>query len=348
MNDHSSDKWDLAKNYFKPLIPFLKDPDVSDIIVNGASDIFVTKKGSTFKADAFFADERTLETAIIQVGNVVGEDVDPDSSPILDTTLWDKSRLNAVLYPYSKKGTSVSIRVYNSEFLQIEDLLRFGSLTEDMAQYLKMAVISKANILISGSVNSGKTTLLNALTKDIPDDERLITVEDTAEIRTDVSNHVALVVSDGRATSAKTKMTLATMIKTTLRMNGSRIIVGEIRDSEAALAFMRALNVGTEGCATSLHANNAADAVERLVELLSEKGIPFEQGRRMVYSNVHIVVQAARVGKNKKKIVSISELSRDGVKDLFVYDYLQDNHIQNNEHFNNSIVRQNAIKKNRI
>lgn len=335
--------WSLVKHYLKPIMHFLDDPSITEIMVNNFNTIFIKRRGEMLKTDVSFSDERSIIVAIRQVGVAIGEDVDEDKHPIVDARLWDGSRFCGVLSPWARNGSNFTIRVFPKKALTISDLLDYESLTQEMVDYLRLAVLSDSNILISGSTDSGKTTLLNALTGFIPERDRVILVEDTPEIRTELPNLISLVVYERPNESGYEKLDLAKMIKTTLRMNGSRVIVGEIRDAMAALSFMRTLNIGSNGCMASIHANDPYDAVERLTDLLGEQGKPVEYAHRQVCSNLHVIVQAAEVKGVGRKIVEIAEVSRGGeTTTLFRYDYRSKEHVVMDENLANSAIREMA------
>ncbi len=340
MTDDS--KWKLVKHYLEPIVPYLDDPDVTEVMINNYETVFIKKKGRIYPTETRFESARIVDTAIIQVGVAIGEDVSDDKHPILDAQLWDGSRFCGVLSPWSGYGSCITIRVFRKQSITIDDLLNFKSLNSEMLTYLEMAVKSSANILISGAVDSGKTTLLNTLTSYIPKHERLIVVEDTPEIVVNLDNKISLVVFERPTSKDYEKINLAKMIKTTLRMNPSRVIVGEIRDSEASLSFMRTLNIGTQGCMASIHANDPIDAIERMTDLLGERGIPVDYARKQVCSNLHVIVQAAQV-KDERKIIEIAEVIGNGqLRTLFEYDFRERKHIKYDEAVDESKVKKSA------
>ncbi len=337
--------WGLPRNYLSPIMHLFDDPEITEIMVNNFETVFVKKRGKMVAQKSTFKDEHQVETAIRQVGVAIGETLS-DDKPILEARLWDGSRFCGVMKPYSSRGSGFTIRLFPKTALTTDDLISYGSVTQPMLDYLRLAVLTSSNILIAGSTDSGKTTLLNALTDFIPPEERVILVEDTAEIRADLPNVVSLVVFD-RPKNAKYKpVDLAQMIKTTLRMNPSRVIVGEIRDSIAALSFMRTLNIGSNGCMASIHANDPRDAIARITDLLVEQGIPTESAERQVCANLHVIVQAEEIPNVGRKIVSIAEVSREGgVKTLYQYDYRKQSHFVEEEALSDSSVRTVAFNR---
>jgi pilus assembly protein CpaF len=337
--------WGLVQYYLKPILPFFNDPSITEIMVNGCKPVFIKQHGRMVETDVKFPSERDIQTAVIQVGVAIGEEVTEHRHPIVDARLWDGSRFNGILSPWASDGSSITIRVFPEVALSIDDLLEGKSFSRDMLDYLRLAVLTSANLLVSGSTDSGKTTLLNALTAFIPDSDRVVLVEDTKEIRAQLPNMVSLVVFERPSDPNYEPVDLAKMIKTTLRMNASRVIVGEVRDSLAALAFMRSLNLGSNGCMASIHANDPFDAIERLVDLLGEQGKPVEYARRMVCSNLHVIVQAKEIPGVGRKIVEIAEVTREGETiSLFYYDYREHRHVVNEDAVNNSFVKRLAYE----
>lgn len=306
-----------------PLEPLLKDPTVSDILINGPSNVYVERRGRLQLTEVTFHDNRHLEDIVQRIVSRSGRRVD-ESSPMVDTRLPDGSRVNAVVPPLALDGALVSIRRFPDRPLCAADLVRSGSCSQDMIDFLAACVQARLNIVISGGTGSGKTTLLNILTSFIPDDERVATIEDAAELRLQ-QPHVARMESRPANSEGKGEVTTRELLKNALRMRPDRIIVGECRGQEA-YDMLQAMNTGHDGGLTTLHANTARDAIGRLEMLQALAGFdaPIWMIRRQIASAVHIVVQVNRLPGGKRKITGISEVTGfDGqvisMHDLFVF-----------------------------
>lgn len=344
----SNNKWKLVKKYLEPVIEYLEAGDVTEIMVNGPDKIFVKRLGVTspIMVDASFGDENTVVTTIKQIAVASGQVCDNQNYPELNAKLWDGSRFCGVLYPWSEPNSTMTIRVFPKEKLTADKLIGFGSVTAEMMEYLRKAVKLHRNILMSGSTDSGKTTFLNILASYIEDTDRLITIEDTQEIQVDIPNWVRHVsIEKKHKDDGRIVKTLADLIRISLRENPDRICVGEIRDSDSAISFMRALNTGHNGCLSSVHANSPGDAINRLSDLLREGGTPFEFAKVQICSNLQIIVQAEEIKGVGKRIVEIAEISRNGeAKPIYSYDYLDGKHKLNDENYASSTVLRDAEK----
>jgi pilus assembly protein CpaF len=306
-----------------PLEALLADPAVSDILVNGPDTIYVERGGRLSQVQARFRDNAHLVNTISRIVGKVGRRID-EASPMVDARLQDGSRVNAIIPPLALDGAALSIRRFGTNPLTPQQLVNFGALTSEMMNYLKAAVRSKCNILISGGTGAGKTTLLNALSGYIPDTERIITLEDSAELRLQ-QPHTVRLESRPPNIEGRGQITIGDLMKNALRMRPDRIIVGEVRGGEA-LDMLQAMNTGHEGSMGTLHANSAEDAMQRLQTMITMAGARLEQDAlaAIVGRSLHVVVQAMRLPDGQRKITSISEIvGVDGHKvqtaDIFVY-----------------------------
>ncbi len=315
---------DALKGFLKPVADFLADPSVTEIMINGHTEIFVEIKGKIHKTAAKFENEASLLAAARNISQFVGKPVSTEE-PILDARLPDGSRICAVIPPCAKNGTTIAIRKFSKEKLGLKDLINFGSMNGDMARFLDLCVILKKNILVSGGTGSGKTTLLNVLGSRIPGNERLLIIEDTAELQIK-SNHVVKFETKHKDFEGKGEVTIKDLIKASLRLRPDRIIVGEVRGAEA-IELIQAMNTGHDGSAGTLHANNPVQAMNRLETLcmIADTGVPAQVIRAQIADAVHIVVQANRLRDGSRKTTYITEcvgLDDNGryvMKDLFVF-----------------------------
>jgi pilus assembly protein CpaF len=291
-----------------PLEPLLKDETVNDILVNGPQRIFVERSGKLELTDITFKDERHLLRIIDKIVSAVGRRVD-ESNPYVDARLADGSRFNAMVPPVAVDGSLVSIRKFKKEKLGIPDLVRFGAFTEEMAAYLQAAVATRLNIIVSGGTGSGKTTTLNALSSFIADDERILTIEDTAELQLQ-QIHVGRMESRPANVEGKGAVTQRDCLRNALRMRPDRIIVGETRGEEV-IDMLQAMNTGHDGSMTTIHANSARDGVSRLENMVAMAGIemPIKAVRSQIAAAVNLIVQASRLQDGSRRMVSITEIT---------------------------------------
>ncbi|SIO53892.1 pilus assembly protein CpaF [Rhodovulum sp. ES.010] len=291
-----------------PLEPLLKDETVNDILVNGPKQVFVERAGKLTLTDTTFKDERHLLRIIDKIVSAVGRRVD-ESNPYVDARLADGSRFNAMVPPIAVDGSLVSIRKFKKDKLGIEDLVKFGAFTEEMAAYLQAAVACRLNVIVSGGTGSGKTTTLNALSSFIDNAERILTIEDTAELQLQ-QTHVGRMESRPPNVEGKGAVTQRDCLKNALRMRPDRIIVGETRGEEV-IDMLQAMNTGHDGSMTTIHANNARDAVSRLENMVAMAGIemPLKAVRAQIASAVHLIVQASRLQDGSRRMVSITEVT---------------------------------------
>ncbi|MFY0621562.1 MAG: CpaF family protein [Pelagimonas sp.] len=302
-----SDLYDEVKG-LGPLEPLLKDETISDILVNGPQQIFIEQGGKLTKSDVTFKDEKHLMRIIDKIVSAVGRRVD-ESNPYVDARLQDGSRFNAMVPPIAIDGSLVSIRKFKKDKLGIDDLVNFGAFTEEMAVYLQAAVATRLNIIVSGGTGSGKTTTLNALSSFIDDSERILTIEDTAELQLQQS-HVGRMESRPPNVEGKGAVTPRDCLKNALRMRPDRIIVGETRGEEV-IDMLQAMNTGHDGSMTTIHANSARDGVARLENMIAMAGIdmPLKAMRAQISSAVNLIVQASRLQDGSRRMVSITEIT---------------------------------------
>ncbi len=291
-----------------PLDPLLRDPLISDILVNGPKQVYIERQGRLEKTKVTFKDDAHLMRIIQRIGSNVGRRID-ESSPMLDARLDDGSRVNAIIPPLALDGPSVSIRRFGTIPIDINKLLEFESITPEMTHFLESCVQCKINILISGGTGTGKTTLLNALSRWIPDGERVVTIEDAAELQIQ-REHVVRLETRPPNIEGKGQIIQRDLVRNSLRMRPDRIVVGEVRGQEA-LDMLQAMNTGHEGSMTTIHANSPRDALRRLENMVSMAGmsIPVKAIREQVSSALDILVQIGRLVGGRRKIVSIAEIT---------------------------------------
>jgi pilus assembly protein CpaF len=291
-----------------PLEPLLKDPEISEIMINGPECIYVERKGRLHPAGVKFSSEKQLRTVIDRIVAPIGRRVD-ESMPLCDARLSDGSRVNIVLPPLALDGASITIRKFSAHALRFEELVGFRSLSPAMADFLRRAVMSRRNIVISGGTGSGKTTLLNALSSAIPDDERIVTIEDAAELKLQ-KPHVVRLESRPPNAEGTGAIPIRRLVINALRMRPDRIVVGECRGGEA-LDMLQAMNTGHDGSMTTVHANSPRDALGRIETLVLMAGmdLPVRVVREQIRSAVHLFVQQARLPDGARKVTSITEVT---------------------------------------
>ena len=309
---------------YGPISPMLRASSVDEVMVNGPAGIFVERRGKLYETDARFFDERHLVTIIHRIVEPLGRHVD-EASPMVDARLPDGSRVNAVIPPLSLDGASLTIRKFAEKKLTTLDLIDFGSMTPEIAAVLKEAVRARQNILVSGGTGSGKTTLLNVLSQFINRGERVVTIEDSAELKLSHRNIVRLEARPANI-EGRGRVTIRDLVINALRMRPDRIIVGECRGAEA-LDMLQAMNTGHDGSLTTVHANNPRDSLSRLENMVMMAGfeLPSAAIRDQIASAVNIIVQQNRMMDGSRKIVRISEVTgREGevilMQDIFVYE----------------------------
>ncbi|MDP2371798.1 ATPase, T2SS/T4P/T4SS family [Rhodoferax sp.] len=307
-----------------PLEDLLADESVTEIMVNRHNDIFIERAGQLTRSDISFSNDASVLAAIERIVSPLGRRID-ESSPMVDARLKDGSRVNAIIPPLAIKGPSITIRKFAKKKLIDEDLIRFNAINRDMVQFLRVAVARRANIVVSGGTGSGKTTLLNVLSNFIPDNERIVTVEDAAELQLTQSNLVSLEARPANI-EGRGAVTIRDLVKNCLRMRPDRIIVGECRGGEA-LDMLQAMNTGHDGSLTTAHANSPRDCLSRLevMTLMSGLEIPMQAIREQIRSAVNLIVQQTRFSCGTRKVTFITEVSgMDGhviqLQDIFRFD----------------------------
>lgn len=310
---------------YGPLEEFVKDPTVSEIMVNGPNQVWIEREGKLILTDKRFRNKESLYNLIDRIVQNVGRRID-ESNPIADARLPDGSRVNAVLTPVALDGPYLTIRKFGKQ-LSIDELIQKGSLDEQIADILQRFVRARFNIIVSGGTGSGKTTMLNALSSFIPHDERIVTIEDSAELQLQ-QPHVVRHETKPPNVEGKGEITIRMLVKNALRQRPDRIVVGEVRDG-AALDMLQAMNTGHDGSLTTIHANSPQDLMNRLEALVLQAGydMPSRAIRQQISSAVDIVVQVERLRDGSRKVVSISQvggLDEDGniiVEDLIRFKY---------------------------
>jgi pilus assembly protein CpaF len=292
---------------YGPLEPLLKDDSVTEIMVNGPSQVFVERHGRVEETDTAFADEGHLLRIIDKIVSGVGRRID-EASPMVDARLPDGSRVNAIIPPLSLRGPALTIRKFAREPYGLDDLVGFGSLTHDAAEFLAYCVRGKLNILVSGGTGVGKTTLLNALSGFIPDNERIITIEDSAELQLQ-QRHVLPLESRPPNVEGKGEIKIRELVRNALRMRPDRLVVGEVRGAET-LDMLQAMNTGHDGSLTTIHANAPRDALSRLETLVLTAGIdlPLRAIREQIASAFDLVVQVTRLVDGSRRITHVTEV----------------------------------------
>ena len=286
----------------------LSDDTITEVMINGPKNIFIEQNGRLFKLDKQFESQRNLEDIIQRIVGLAGREV-TQANPICDTRLPDGSRVNVVLPPIALCGPTITIRKFSKTPMTIEKLIEYGSITKEIAEKLEILVKAKYNIFISGGTGSGKTTFLNALSNYIPKDERVITIEDSAELQiTGIENLVSLETRNANS-SGSGKITIRDLIKSSLRMRPERIVVGEVRGGEA-LDMLQAMNTGHDGSLSTGHANSTKDMLSRLETMVLQgaEGLPLEAIRQQIASAVDIIIHLSRLRDKSRKTMEICEV----------------------------------------
>ena len=291
-----------------PLEPLLKDPTISDILVNSHKTIYIERRGKIERTNVQFKDDEHLMRVIERIVSSVGRRID-ESSPMVDARLQDGSRVNAIIPPLSIDGPVVSIRRFGSDPLKMSALIDYKALTKDIADMLQMVVTARLNILISGGTGAGKTTLLNALSAYIPENERIVTIEDSAELQLQ-QPHVVRLETRPPNIEGRGEVTQRDLVKNALRMRPDRIVIGEVRGGEA-IDMLQAMNTGHDGSLTTVHANTPRDALARLETMIQMTGMRLSDRamRQQIASALNLVVQVARMSDGSRRVTSISEVT---------------------------------------
>ncbi|WP_071394556.1 CpaF family protein [Bacillus tuaregi] len=308
---------------FGPITPLLNDPEVSEIMVNGPYQIYVEKSGKLTLSDKYFRDDEHALQVIEKIVSPLGRRID-ESSPMVDARLPDGSRVNAIIPPLSLVGPSITIRKFPQNRLKMPDLIKFGSLTEEMAKFLDACVKARLNIFISGGTGSGKTSLLNVLSSFIPHDERIITIEDAAELQL-LQDHIVSLETRPPNIEGKGAITIRDLVKNSLRMRPDRIVIGEVRSGEA-LDMLQAMNTGHDGSLATGHSNSPREMLSRLetMVLMAGMDLPIRAIREQIAGAIDLIIQQSRLKDGSRKIVNITEvIGMEGetiiLQDLFTF-----------------------------
>ena len=292
---------------FGPIQPLLDDPDISEVMVNGPKKVFVEKSGKVTRSAVTFDDDDHVARIIDRIILPLGRRVDADS-PTVDARLPDGSRVNAVIRPVSIDGPCITIRKFKKDKLSIQQLIDYGSLTANMGDFIRACVLAHLNIVISGGTGSGKTTLLNVLSSFIPEGERIVTIEDAAELQLQ-QDHVLRLETKVANTDGRGAVSIRDLVRNSLRMRPDRIVVGECRGGEA-LDMLQAMNTGHDGSLTTLHANTPRDALSRLetMVLMSGMDLPLKVVRQQIASAVDLIIQQTRLKDGSRKVTAVTEV----------------------------------------
>jgi pilus assembly protein CpaF len=292
---------------FGPLQPLLDDPDISEVMVNGHEKVYIERKGKIIRTDITFPNDDAVLRTIDKIIMPLGRRIDADS-PTVDARLPDGSRVNAVIPPVAIDGPTITIRKFQKDKLTMEQYINLGTVTENMAEFMRICVLSRLNIIISGGTGSGKTTLLNILSSFISPTERIVTIEDAAELKLQ-QDHVVRMETKTPNSDGKGAVTIRDLVRNSLRMRPDRIVVGEVRGGEA-LDMLQAMNTGHDGSLTTLHANSPRDALSRLetLVLMSGMDLPLRVIREQASAAVDLIIQQSRLKDGSRKITSITEI----------------------------------------
>ncbi|KQZ67287.1 CpaF family protein [Nocardioides sp. Root151] len=310
---------------YGPLEPLLRDPDLTEVMVNSATDIFVERSGKLTRVDAVFSDEAHLRRTIDKIVGKIGRRVD-EVSPMVDARLPDGSRVNAIIPPLALDGSKLTIRKFSEDPYTVEDLISFDTLSRESATLLEACVKGRLNILVSGGTGAGKTTTLNVLSSFIPEDERIVTIEDAAELRLH-QEHVLRLESRPANIEGKGAVHIRDLVRNSLRMRPDRIVVGEIRDA-SALDMLQAMNTGHDGSISTVHANTPRDALSRVETMVMMAGmdLPVRAIREQASSAIDLIIQQTRLKDGTRRITAITEvIGMEGdvitLQDVFLFDY---------------------------
>jgi pilus assembly protein CpaF len=291
-----------------PLEQLLVNEDVTEIMVNGASNVFVEQSGNLFRTDLTFADDAQVLKVMERIVAPIGRRID-ESQPLVDARLPDGSRVNCIIPPLAIDGPTLTIRKFSKKPVTVDHLVGWGSTTHDILQFLRAAVIVRKNILVSGGTGSGKTTLLNVLSSFIPNNERIVTIEDAAELRLG-QDHIVRLEARPPNIEGKGEIAIRELVRNSLRMRPDRIVVGECRSGEA-LDMLQAMNTGHDGSLTTVHANSPRDALSRLETLVLMAGfdLPLRAIREQVAAAISLIVQVSRMSDGTRKMLKVSEVT---------------------------------------
>ena len=310
---------------YGPLEPFLRDPDVTEVMVNGPGSIYVERGGKLFQVEGGFNDDAHLRRTIEKIVGRVGRRVD-ESSPMVDARLPDGSRVNAIIHPLALDGSLLTIRKFSSDPYRVDDLVGFGTLTRVVADFLNACVSGRLNVLVSGGTGAGKTTTLNMMSSFIPEDERIVTIEDAAELQLD-QEHVLRLEARPPNIEGRGEVTIRDLVRNALRMRPDRIVVGEVRDA-AALDMLQAMNTGHDGSICTVHANTPRDVLARLETMVLMAGLdlPVRAIREQVASAIDLIVHQQRFKDGSRRVTHVTEVvGMEGdvitLQDIFLFDH---------------------------
>ena len=314
----------LAGHDYGPITPLLNDDSISEVMVNGPSQVYIERNGQLIQAGVAFAGEEELVRVIRELAAFVGRRVD-DDSPMVDARLPDGSRVNAIIPPLALDGASLTIRKFSRDPYTVADLVSFGTLTAEAAAFLEACVRARFNVLVSGGTGSGKTTTLNVLSSFIPDNERVVTIEDAAELQLRQPHKVRLESRPARIDGTG-RITIRDLVVNSLRMRPDRIVIGECRSGEA-LDMLQAMNTGHDGSLTTIHANSPRDTLARLETLVLMSGVDLPQRaiREQIASAIQLIVQQSRLRDGSRRITNVTEIvGREGdtitLQDVFLFE----------------------------
>jgi len=315
---------ETVRSFLLPVVKFLDDPDVTEIMINSPDEIWVEKKGRVEKTSAAFESHESLMSAVTNISQFVQRRVD-EEHPTMDARLPDGSRIHVILPPCSRKGVCMSVRKFSKDALTVQKLVEYGSITQGAVDFLKASVALKKNIIVSGGTGSGKTSLLNAISSLIPNHERIIVIEDSAELQLQ-QDHILPLETKMADRHGRGEVTIRDLLKSTLRLRPDRIIIGEIRGGEA-LDLLQAMNTGHGGTMGTIHANSPIDALSRMetLSLFSGVELPLSAIRAQVASAIDLVIQTCRYHDGSRKISHVSEVmalddkGNSRVSDIFVF-----------------------------
>ncbi len=306
-NEFKFDPFAYVRPFLAPINDFLEDSSISEIMINGHDKIYIERKGKIEKTDRSFGSEKALVAAVKNIARALGKEVS-ETNPRLDARLDDGSRVAAVIPPCALTGTYVSIRKFSKKALTVRDLINFGAITQDAIDFIELCVLMKQNIMVSGGTGSGKTTLLNVLSSLIPDKDRIIVIEDTAELQLQ-KEHVLRMEAKPADKKGKGEVTIRDLLHSTLRMRPDRIVIGEIRGGEA-FDLLQAMNTGHGGSMSTIHSNSPFDTLSRLENTTLQSGIqlPLKAIREQISSAINIIVHTKRFEDGSRKVNFISEV----------------------------------------
>lgn len=322
MDDLHFDDWSLVQHHLQPVAQFFGQAGVTEIMINRYDTVFIERYGQKERVEAGWASEFDLQSCIEQIANALGQQVHPDANPLLDARLPMGARVNALLAPYAADGHCMTIRLFPSEPLTAEDLLKTGSFNEPMLAFFKQVMEEGRNVVLAGGTGSGKTTLLRVLANFIPDDERIISIEDTLELRLQKPHLVQTEAAKRGARADRLQVTMGMLLKNVLRQNPDRIVVGEIRDAEAATTYLEAINTGHSGVISTYHANSPKDALARLCNLAagSADKKPYEVIQAEVRQNIEIIIQVKKFKGQGRRVSEVAALDNGELVPLWRYD----------------------------